>query len=45
MTAARVERLSQLGFAWAPDDILWGVQFARLEAYQVVHDDCNVPQF
>jgi hypothetical protein len=44
MTAARVERLSQLGFAWAPDDILWGVHFARLEAYQVVHGDCNVPQ-
>ena len=44
MTAAEVERLSQLRFAWVPGDILWGVQFARLEAYQVVHGDCNVPQ-
>jgi hypothetical protein len=43
-TAARVERLTALGFAWAPDDILWDAQFARLEAYKVVHGDCNVPR-
>jgi hypothetical protein len=43
MTAARVGRLTALGFAWAPDDILWDAQFARLRAYKVVHGDCNVP--
>jgi hypothetical protein len=44
MTAARVERLTALGFAWTPDDIRWDAQFARLEAYQAVHGDCNVPR-
>jgi hypothetical protein len=38
-----VERLTALGFAWVPADILWDAQFARLEAYQVLHGDCNVP--
>jgi hypothetical protein len=42
-TAARVGRLTALGFAWVPADILWDAQFARLEAYQVLHGDCNVP--
>jgi hypothetical protein len=51
LTAARVERLSHLGFVWARAaerqatwEATWEAQFARLRAYKVLHGDCNVPQ-
>ena len=44
MTAARVERLTELGFVWVPDVFHWDAQCARLEAYKEAHGDCNVPR-
>ena len=43
-TPSRVARLTELGFVWAPEDIVWDAQFARLEAYKAAHGDCDVPE-
>jgi hypothetical protein len=44
MTAERVARLTALGFVWNKKDIQWEENLERLEAYNAVHGDCNVPQ-
>jgi predicted secreted Zn-dependent protease len=43
MTAERVARLTALGFVWNKKDIQWEENLERLEAYNAVHGDCNIP--
>ena len=37
------DRLSQLGFAWAPGEGVWHQMYERLVRYKAKHDDCAVP--
>jgi hypothetical protein len=42
LPAARVRRLEQMGFDFAPEDPRWNAQYARLVAFQKEHGHCNV---
>jgi hypothetical protein len=44
LTAARRQRLDDIGFAWNPDDKLWERRFAELVAYKEQHGNTNVPR-
>jgi hypothetical protein len=51
MIAARVARLTALGFVWdpphqggKPKEAEWEAQLARLAAYKAEHSDCSVPR-
>jgi hypothetical protein len=43
LSAARKERLDEIGFVWSALDSAWETMFAQLKRYKDEHGHCNVP--
>lgn len=40
---SRIERLSDIGFEWEPEDARWNTRFNELVEFKAEHGHCNVP--